>query len=229
MNAAASAGAVQRAGKGDWIMARVLHVQASPRGAESFSRRAAEQFIEAYLESHPGAEIDVLDVFADALPRFDAPAAKAKYSVLAGQEPADDAARAWKAVIDVVDRLKAADLVLISSAMWNFSIPYRLKQWVDVIVQPALSFSYSPQEGYKGLITGKPAVLILARGGDYSPGSGYEAFDFQKPYLESILGLIGFESIRTIIVQPTLQGGPDVGRQKLDRALAEAAELATSL
>ncbi|KPK81865.1 MAG: hypothetical protein AMJ81_10265 [Phycisphaerae bacterium SM23_33] len=210
-------------------MARALHIQASPRGAESFSSRVAEGFLQAYLRSHPGAKVEKLDVFGDELPVFEAPAAEAKYSLLAGEKPTGHAARAWKRVIAVVDQLKAADLVLIPAPMWNFAIPYPLKQWVDVIVQPALTFSYSPEEGYKGLITGKLAVLILARGGDYSPGSGYEAHDMQQPYLEFILGFIGFTDIRTITVQPTLQAGPEIGRQKLDQAIAEATELAGRL
>lgn len=207
-------------------MARLLHVQASPRGPESFSARAAEAFVKAYLQGHPQAEVETLEVFAADLPAFDAPAAKAKYSVLAGEEPTDETARVWKRVVEVVDQLKAADVVLISSPMWNFGIPYRLKQWVDVIVQPALTFSYSPEQGYQGLITGRAAVLILARGGDYSSGSGYEKYDMQKPYLDAVLRFIGFADVRSVIVQPTLQGGPDVGRQELDHAVAEAADLA---
>lgn len=51
--------------------------------------------------------------------------------------------------------------------MWNFGIPYRLKQYIDILVQPGYTFSYSPEQGYTGLVN-KPAAVVYARGGDYS-------------------------------------------------------------
>ncbi len=88
--------------------------------------------------------------------------------------------------------------------MWNFGIPYKLKHYIDVLTQPGLTFSYSPSEGYKGLVTGKPAAVVYARGGSYPPGSGAEGMDFQKSYFETLLKFIGFTDIRPIVVEPTL-------------------------
>lgn len=210
-------------------MARVLHIQSSPRGGESFSIRLAGEFLAAYRQAHPHDTIETLDLFAVDIPVFTAPQAKAKYAVLAGETPMDEAGRAWKEVIEAIDHLKSADLIVISAPMWNFSIPHRLKAYIDVIVQPGLTFSYSPQEGYAGLLTGKKAVLLLARGGDYSPGSGAEQLDMQKPYLEHILAFMGIADIRTIIVQPTLMGGPEVAEETLAQAVAEARALAAKL
>lgn len=61
--------------------------------------------------------------------------------------------------------------------------------------QPTYTFSYSPKEGYRGLVTDKRAVLVYARGGEYPPGTDGEAFDLQKRYMETILGFIGFSDI----------------------------------
>ena len=47
-----------------------------------------------------------------------------------------------------------------------------MKHLIDVIVQPGLTFSFSPTEGYKGLVTGKKAAAVYARGGAYGPGTG---------------------------------------------------------
>jgi FMN-dependent NADH-azoreductase len=79
-----------------------------------------------------------------------------------------------------------------SLPMWNFGIPYKLKRLIDVIVQPTYTFSYSPKEGYRGLVTAKPAVMVYARGGEYPAGTDGEGFDLQKRYMELILGFIGF-------------------------------------
>jgi FMN-dependent NADH-azoreductase len=91
-----------------------------------------------------------------------------------------------------------------------------------------LTFSYTPQEGYKGLVTGRPAVLVLARGGGYAPGSASESYDMQKPYLELILRFIGFTDIRTVIVEPTL-AGEEAAAKALAAAGTQAAELAKAM
>lgn len=207
-------------------MLKLLHIQASPR-AESYSTRVAEALLEEYRRLHPRDQIETLDVFESGLPQFEAPAAAAKYAVLAGQAPHSRAGRAWKKVIKTIEQFSSADKVVISSAMWNFSIPYRLKQYLDVIVQPGLTFKYSAEKGYEGLVTGRPAVLILARGGAYG-GEG-AAFDFQKPYLRAILGFIGFADIREVIIEPTLQAGPAVAEEKARQAEKLARKLAAEI
>jgi len=207
-------------------MAKILHVKASPRGSESFSCRLAEAFLDALLQIHKDFDVETLDLFEADIPEFRAPAAKAKYAVMGGSEPRDEAEAAWKSVIGAIAHFKSADAYVVSSPMWNFGIPYRLKQYIDVIVQPGVTFSYSPQEGYSGLVTGKPLVLCLARGGAYGPGSGANAFDLQKSYLETIFGFIGLTDIQTIIVEPTLEKGPDAAEAALKKATAKARKLA---
>lgn len=204
-------------------MATVLRVSASPRGERSFSRKVADAFIQAYRQANPQDEVRHLDLATEPLPEFDAAAAAGKYAIMSGRPHTPQEADAWGAVVDLIERLKAADKLVISSPMWNFSIPYRLKRFLDVVVQPAHTFSFSPEEGYKGLLGGRPAMLILARGGQYEPGSQAAAMDFQKPYLEFILRFIGFEDIRSITLEPTLTAGPEVAQQKLREAIEEAA------
>lgn len=209
-------------------MAKVLHIQSSPRGDGSYSIRVAREFLAAYQQKHPGDTIETLDLFAADIPVFAAPHAEAKYAVLGGAEPRDEAERAWKRVIDAIDHFKSAELIVISAPMWNFSIPHRLKDYIDVIVQPGLTFSFSPEEGYAGLVTGKKAVLILARGGDYSEASAAR-MDMQKPYLETILAFMGITDVRTIIVQPTLMGGLDLAEERIAQSIAQAKALAAEL
>ena len=204
-------------------MATLLHVQATARGERSYSLRVARAFVESYLDLHSGDVVKTLDLAGkNSLPEFDGLAVAGKYRVLHGESHTAEEAAAWKAVEVTIEDFKRADKLVISSPMWNFGIPYRLKQFFDVIVQPGYAFSYSPDEGYKGLVTGRPALLILARGGEYVPGTDAAAYDLQRPYLELILRFIGFTEIDAVIVEPTLQGGAEVAAQKLEGAIAEA-------
>jgi len=70
-------------------------------------------------------------------------------------------------------------------------------------VHRGLTFSFTPKEGYKGLVTGKPLVAVYARGGAYGPGSEVESWDQQSRYLKQIFDFIGFTDIREIFVEPT--------------------------
>jgi FMN-dependent NADH-azoreductase len=206
-------------------MAGVLHILASPR-AESYSTRVAGAFFDSYRRVCPDDRVEVLDLYKADIPPFLAPQAKAKYAVMAGQAPKSEAEAAWREVIKTIDHFKGFDKYVLSSPMWNFNIPYRLKQYIDVIVQPSLTVSFSPATGYSGLVTGRPLLLILASGGVYQPGNPCETFDFQESYLRSIFGFIGFTDIRTIRVQGTLQNKPEQVEADTRKAMAEAASAA---
>jgi FMN-dependent NADH-azoreductase len=110
--------------------------------------------------------------------------------------------------------------------MWNFSIPYRLKHYFDVIVQPGYTFSFSPEEGYKGLVTGKPVFVSYARGGEYPPKSEMAGYDLQSRYVELILGFIGLTEVKSVFVEPTLAGGPDGAKKAVESAVAKAEKMA---
>jgi FMN-dependent NADH-azoreductase len=206
-------------------MSTVLYIKASPRIGRSHSLAVADAFLEAYRESNPGDIVDILDLFAADLPPFDGLLVNAKYNILHGKSHPPEEAAAWRQVEDIINRFKAADKYLLATPMWNFTLPYRLKQYIDILVQPTYTFSYSPEEGYKGLVTGKPIFISYARGGEYLSGTPAEAFDFQTRYLEFILGFIGFTDIRRVIVEPTLEGGPEMAQARRQAAIAQARDM----
>jgi FMN-dependent NADH-azoreductase len=206
-------------------MANILHIVASPR-SESYSTRLAGAFLDAYREARPEDRIETLDVFRADIPPFYAPAAKAKYAVAAGQAPRDEAEAAWRPVIEAINHFKRFDKYVLSSPMWNFGVPYRLKQYIDVIVQPSLTVAYSPEKGYTGLVTGRPMMLLLARGGVYRSGNPLETFDYQETYLRCIFGFIGFTDIRTVAIQGTLQNKAEQVEADMRKAIAAAREAA---
>ena len=129
-------------------------------------------------------------------------------------------------MIKTINHFKGFDKYVLSSPMWNFGVPYRLKQYIDVIVQPSLTVSYSAEKGYVGLVAGKPLVLILARGGVYQVGDPCETFDFQDTYLRCIFGFIGLTDIRSICIQGTMQSSREQLEVAARKAIAEASAAA---
>lgn len=201
-------------------MTRLLFVEGSPRGDRAHSSQGARAFLDAFTAAAAGATVDHLDLWAADLPRFDGAMLDAKYAILRNQPQDAAQSAAWAQVVAAVDRLKAADILLLALPMWNFSVPYVVKHWIDIVTQPTLTFSFSPAAGYRGLVRGKRAAVIYASGGDYRPGSGNPRPDLQAPFIETWLRFIGITDIAATTVSPTLGPAVDIAA-----GLAAAADL----
>ncbi|MFC1833303.1 FMN-dependent NADH-azoreductase [Thermodesulfobacteriota bacterium] len=206
-------------------MARLLYIKASPRGERSYSTAVADAFVEAYKSAHPEDEVITLDLFKLDLPAFDGHVIDSKYVILHGLEHTQEQLDAWKAVEDIIEEFKSADKYVFAVPMWNFGIPYRLKHYIDVITQPGYTFAVS-EEGYSGLVTGKQVFIAYARGGQYPPGTDFEAWNMQSPYFEFILGFMGLTDFKRLVCEPTLMAGPDAAKQKRDELKKEAVKMA---
>lgn len=208
-------------------MTRLLHIESSPRKSRSASREVAHAFIEAYRAEHADASLETLDLWRTPLPEFDGPALEAKYAGLSGTPLTDAQRNAWSGIHALAQPLHDADTLLLSVPLWNFSIPYKLKHFIDAVSQKDVLFSFDPQAGFGGLLRGKRAVVVYARGLDYARDSitPSERFDFQKPFVEAWLQFVGVEDIETVIVEKTLFG-PELETAARLEACAKAEALA---
>ncbi len=207
-------------------MSKVLYIKSSPMGKLSYSTAVADAFVEAYKKSHPKDQVKTIDLFSAKLPEFDFVAASGKYKIMRGKPHSPEEKQAWDKVVATIAEFKDADKYVLAVPMWNFSIPYRLKQYIDVIVQPGQTFSVDAAGNYKGLVTGKPVLVVYARGGDYTKGTPAEQYDQQSKYVESILRFIGFADIKSLAVEPTLASGPETADQKRNAAIEKAKQMA---
>ena len=166
-------------------------------------------------------------MFSGNLPEFGAVAAAAKYKVMRGEALGPAEEDAWSAVVALVEQFKAADHYLFAVPMWNFGVPYKLKQYIDLITHPGLTFNPRP-DGMEGL-AGGDAVVIYSRGGNYGPKDGQpDPYDHQSPYLQAWLGLVGVDPVVEVAVQGTMR--PPVGADNhLDPVRDRLAELALGI
>jgi FMN-dependent NADH-azoreductase len=201
-------------------MSRLLYVEASPRGAKSRSSQVATRLTTALRSRFPGLELDHLNVWHEEFPALDGDLIAAKYARLAGKALAPHEVRAWAAIETMVRRLDAADRTVISSPLWNFSIPYRLKHYIDLVTQPGLTFTFDPKAGYRPLLRSRPVDIVLASAGDYRSGPSWGRPDLATPYLREALAFIGLTDVRVIAVGPTVGDKADVSAA-IARAEAE--------
>ena len=205
-------------------MPKLFHLRASPRD-DSASAAGAEAFLARFRETHPRWDIDTLSLWRETMPDFEGAAITAKAARQTGR-PFGDAEREAFAVIErMALRLALAERVLISTPMWNFSIPYKLKQWFDLIVQPGVTFRFDPANGYRPLLKDRPTLVIMASGSDFVTGMNRGRTDMATPYLRDILRFIGLANQRFIRIGPTTgPAGPiESARESAHRRLVEMA------
>ena len=211
-------------------MAKLLYVESSPRGDRSHTAAVARAFLNAYQEAHPCDEVDTWDLWSlDApLVEFDGAAITAKYAVRnPGYVHTPEEAEAWATIDRSIARLRAAELYVFGVPMWNYGVPYKFKHLVDVVTQPGLTI-IPAKDGRPpvGLLTGRRAVVISARGGFYTPGGPRASDDMVIPYMTRWLNLIGVEDVTTITVDGQGLPGAPVDEEK---AKARAREVAAAL
>ncbi len=207
-------------------MSKVLYIKASPRRDRSHSVAIADQFIDSYSKIDRYAEIAIHDVFKMELPSMDGLTLAAKYNILHGQKATREEQVAWMAVESLIKDFLSVDKYVFAVPMWNFGIPYRLKHYLDVIIQPGYTFSYSPDKGYKGLVSGKPAFVAYASGGEYAPGTPGEDLDYCRNYMSLALSFMGITDVHQVAVEPTLEKGPEEAARRQEAAIDKARNMA---
>lgn len=211
-------------------MPSLLHIEASPRKQRSASCEIAQAFINAYADIHTDTRVSTFDLWDKPLPEFDEHAMQAKYAGLSGTALTGEQQQAWDQLRDMAQRLHDADILVFSIPMWNFGIPYKLKHFIDLVSQKGILFSFDPDKGFGGLLQNKKAVVIYARGLDYSASSPMPAreFDFQKPFFDAWLKFVGVTDVHSLIVEKTLYGDV-IDRAFRDQVAVDAIRLARQL
>ena len=205
-------------------MKKLLHVVASPRGEKSRTLKVASAFLRRFREVHPDWLIEEINLFNEPLPPLTAQRVDGKYVLLDGKSLYGGLRETWEDIEQQIERFKAADAYLISTPMWNFGIPYVLKQYVDILIQPRYLFRYVNGRR-EGFLKGRPMVVISSRGGEYVEPDAVP-FDHVEPHLRAIFGFVGITDIEFIKVEP-LDGIPaETVAQTVANACRKASEVA---
>jgi FMN-dependent NADH-azoreductase len=173
-------------------MTSLLAINASPRYELSTSRKLTSLFVEKWRAAHPGGDVVERDLIKTTLPFVDLPWIGGAFTPPEQHSP--ESAAAIKISNDLVAELQAADRVIIGTPMYNFTIPAVVKAYIDHIVRVGVTVVDNV-----GQLTGKKATIILASGGDFSPGSPFEGYNQASGYLRQVLGFIGITDLDIIL------------------------------
>ena len=203
-------------------MKKLLHIIATPREEESRSLKITEAFLEAFKQKHSDWVVEELNLAKVELPSMSLKKVSGKYALIDGKELFGELKQQWKDIVVYIDQFLSADGYLITAPMWNFNIPYMLKHYIDIIVQPKYLFRYT-EKGIEGLVKGKKMVVIASYGGNYTTDQT-KVFNFHEPYLRAIFGFVGLTDLTFVVAQPT-----DMGKELEQKKVNEAIEIVKKL
>jgi FMN-dependent NADH-azoreductase len=206
-------------------MANVLLVTAHPgSSSHSVSLGMADKFLETYKTSNPSDTVTTLDLYSEEIPLIDADVLSAWGKFKAGEADQVTAEEGRKvARLGVLsDQFVAADKVIFAAPMWNFGYPPLMKAYMDgAMVVAGKTFAYTEQ-GPKGLLNNKKAVILEASGSHFT-GTPIEAYTHASNHLKGILNFIGIQDV-TVVKAEGLAQSPD----KRDEIILNANAVATS-
>jgi len=189
--------------------------------------RVASAFLESLHATHVDLSVDTINLFTGDLPAVAGDNIQTKYNLMTSQPIDKHHKESWQRIELLIEHFLSADVYLISTPMWNFSISYALKYYIDCIVQPGYLYKYNEQGQPVGLVHGKKMICLTSRGGDYSAQSPFHVYDFQEPYLRAIFGFVGISDIHFINAQP-MDITPELREAAIATAIEEARSLATN-
>jgi FMN-dependent NADH-azoreductase len=163
-----------------------LRVDASARHGDSVSRQLGDALLEQ-LHEHTTLELQTRDL-SQALPIVDANWVAANNTALEQRNPSHHETLALSD--SLVEQLEAANLLIITTPIYNFGVPAALKAWIDLIARAGRTFRYT-ENGPVGLLQNTRAIVIVTSGGT-QVGSD---IDFATPYLRHVLGFVGIHEV----------------------------------
>ena len=107
----------------------------------------------------------------------------------------------WERIQLLIQRFQNADRIVLGTPMWNFGLPYKLKQLIDLVAQRNYLFAYDGKQ-YGPLLNVEKAIVVYTRGSRFLESTPIppSRFDHQATYLDFWLQLVGVRGLRSVIV-----------------------------
>ncbi|HLZ74769.1 FMN-dependent NADH-azoreductase [Phenylobacterium sp.] len=196
-------------------MSKLLVLKSSTTGPTSVSNLLVEDIVTRHLDLDPATVVTERNLALDPLPHLTA----MNVDGVRAHAVTDLEVETRDASDRLIAELFDADTLVIGAPMHNFSVPTTLRAWFDHVLRPQVTFGYS-SAGPQGLVTGKRAILALARGGPYAEGQ----LDHQETYLRELLAFIGITDVEVIRAGRTAMG-PEAREASTAAARADIAGL----
>lgn len=170
-------------------MKTLLYIKANAKKDEdSKSIRLGNHFVQEYKKRNPEDKIIILDLMKEDIHFLK----EEEIELIFNKDKNLD-----HPILDYARQFAAADKYVIAEPMWNLSIPAILKAYIDYICVPGITFNYTGDGKFEGLLYDKKAINISSRGGIYGRGTG-SSLEMGDAYLKKIFSLFGIIKYQTL-------------------------------
>lgn len=167
----------------------ILHINSSERIQDSVTRQVSAELV-SQLQKQSGLVIKSRDL-AKGIPFINEDWIHANFT---DPEQRTEQNRQALATSDqLVEELQAAEILVIASPIYNFSVPAVLKAWIDQVARARVTFRYT-ENGPEGLLKAKKAYLVMASGG---VPLGSEV-DYASTYLKQVMNFLGIQNVTVV-------------------------------
>jgi len=179
-------------------MSSLLHIEVSPWAENSLSRSVSTEYVNSWISAHADGTVITRDLNETPVPHLDVEAISAGFMPEA--DHSEPMAAKWGARMFLIEEISGADDVLISTPMWNWSVPSVLKAYIDNVIIPGV-FDEST-----ATLAGKKVTFVVAQGGSYADGTPKAGWDYASGYLRQFATAMGATDIEVITVEFGLAG-----------------------
>lgn len=210
-------------------MKNLLIINASPRIERSVTRTMTKLFVDKWTEANPDHTLCYREVGRIQIPHV------SELWISAAFKPAElrteDEINILRASDQYIAEIKAADVIVLGTPMYNWSIPSVLKAYLDQVIRANETVkmrSDDPQNPYRGLLKDKKVYMLFSRGNaGYEKGEYYAHMNFQTEYLKTAFKIMGLSDIRDIALNGSAFD-PEVYEQSRKVVFRKIAEMAAN-
>lgn len=184
-------------------MPTLLQIQSSLLGEYSTSTALANELAARWQQQYTDGSVIVRDLMQTTLPYLTGEI----FNALRGEAKTPEQEAAVLLSNTLIEEIKAADAIILTAPMYNFTIPAILKSYFDYIVRAGVTFKYT-ETGPVGLLADKPVYVMSTRGGKYQE----TPLDTETAYLKIVLGFIGLKNIHFIYAEGLGTHNPEEGK-----------------
>jgi FMN-dependent NADH-azoreductase len=178
----------------------LFRLDASIRTEGSVSRAIADVVEESWRQDNPDEIVTRRHIGLEPVPSTSwALSVSADRSHPENQSDEQKGAVALAATL--VDELFEAGAYLFAVPLYNFGVSQHFKAWVDVVLTDPRLATAAGQ-----LLKGRPAVLVVVRGGAYGEGTPREGWDHASGWMRRIVEDVWGLDVRVVESEFTLVG-----------------------
>lgn len=197
-------------------MKRALHITSSARGGQSYSRGLSAAIINKLVSRNEIGTVVERDLTLSPPPFLD--------ETLIGEfyKHADGTGEDGKQLLAYADaifnEMNQADVIVISTPMYNLGMSALLKGWLDQLVRVGLTYKFNEDGSKTGCLTGKKVYLAIASGGKLAFWP--EGCEFIESHIKAVFSTYaGITDISTYRVEGTAMPGVHVNYEEIIQSL----------